>query len=57
MKLSRSGGVDGLAECKYADRQESGRPECKHPSMMLYVGLYCDPEVCERVKKSEVKQI
>jgi hypothetical protein len=46
-----------LAECEYAKRAESGKPRCAHPGMVLYVGLYCDPAVCQRVKKGEIKAI
>ncbi|WXG46907.1 MAG: hypothetical protein WED05_09660 [Candidatus Atabeyarchaeum deiterrae] len=46
-----------MKECKYAHRLESGKPECKDSSMVLYVGLYCDPAMCEKVRKGEIKAI
>jgi hypothetical protein len=51
------GGAQRVRDCKYAHRTESGKPECKDSSMVLYVGLYCDPAKCEQVRKGEVKAI
>jgi hypothetical protein len=46
-----------MKDCKYAHRTESGKPECTNSSMTLYVGLYCDAEKCDRVRKGEIKAI
>nr|MDO8135677.1 hypothetical protein [Candidatus Njordarchaeum guaymaensis] len=51
------GGVEGLTECKHVRKGNGERPECTHSSMVLYVGLYCDPVKCEKVKNGEIKAI
>jgi hypothetical protein len=52
-----SRGVNSLKECRNARKLEKGEVECQDSSMVLYVGLYCDPTICEKVKKGEIKSI
>jgi hypothetical protein len=35
----------------------TGKKICRHYSMPLYVGYYCNLEICKRVIKGEVKAI
>nr|MDO8098595.1 hypothetical protein [Candidatus Njordarchaeota archaeon] len=46
-----------MTECKYTRKWNGERPECTHSSMVLYVGLYCDPAKCEKVRKGEITAI
>jgi hypothetical protein len=46
-----------LVECKYVRKLNGEKAHCTHSSMVLYVGLYCDPAKCEKVKKGEIKAI
>ena len=42
--------------CKDA-RSEDGKDRCTNSSMVLHVGMYCDPVLCSKVKSGEVKAI
>jgi hypothetical protein len=60
MKKERTfakGGVKKLTECKYSHKSDGDRAKCTHSTMVLHVGLYCDPATCEKVKKGEIKAI
>ena len=46
-----------MKKCGNARELESGKAVCEDSSMVLHVGLYCDPDKCEKVRKGEVKPI
>jgi hypothetical protein len=44
-------------DCKDAKLESSGKPRCGNSSMTLYVGLYCNKDLCEMVRRGEKKAI